>query len=259
MESVLVAIHLLIITIIIFLTAVIHVVFDIFLLEMRMWIPLAVFVAWIVLRGWREKGKAALIALFVAISVYAYTTSGNKTHCTGYGYLTAADQVRLWRASVLQYLTLEPHKPWCSTAKCARKRSNRQEKAPDLQVQLVREAFRLVEQCAEERDSYFDCRKLLREDSKTACAAINCEPFRFGSKPWYFKKDGSPIRAVIFAHDPEGGDVRFTIYVDDTIKAPFLRNVAPGYARAFDATLKVFIDSLTSNLCPSARVEEHVF
>ncbi len=228
------------------------------LVDMRLWIALTVFLAWILLRGRREKGLALLVALGAALIVHGFNISGGKELCMGQGYLDATGKVRLWRAAVMQRLTGEPRAPWCDETagreKCPWLRRWRGPAAPEAQVALVREAFRLVETCARERGDAYRCRQLLREDDREACTVLDCKPDWGGPRPWFFRD--SPIRAIIFALSHEGTNLDFRVYVDDAHTPPFTRPAAPGHALAWAATLHFRFDEFTDNLCPTARVEE---
>ena len=186
----------------------------------------------------------------------AMDASDGGTWCPGRGRLDAAGMMRVWHAAVEQQLTGRPRAPWCSEnesrKKCQWLRRWRGPAAPEAQVALVREAFRLLEACARERGNIHRCRQLLRKDSQDACNALNCTPYGMPARRWFYTD--SPIRAVIFARDPEGMDVDLRIYVDDVQKAPFLHPEAPGYARAFTARLHLYQDTLTGSHCPDVRV-----
>ncbi len=201
-----------------------------------------------------------VIAAVLAVALFFWwpgAAPDGRTWCPGRGRLDAAGMVRVWRATVLQQLTGRPMAPWCDETagrkKCQRLRRWREPAAPKAQVALVREAFRLLEACAQERGNLHRCRQLLREDNRDACKVLNCNPYGLPIRPWFFTD--STIRAIVFARAPEGWTVDFRIYVDDAGAMPFLRAVAPGYARAFAARLHLYQDTLTGNHCPDARVD----
>jgi len=223
------------------------------LFDMHLWLPLAAFAGWLLLRGRRGIPWAAVLMLGAGALVVFANLRDDKVYCPGRGYLDAAGMVRLWRAAVVQHLTGRPQPPWCEdAADCRWLKEWRGPAAPEAQVALVLEALRLVEECARERGDFHRCRQLLRKDSREACGVTDCAPYRYTPRPWLF--EGSPIRAIVFARDPEGMTVDFRIYVGDAEAAPFPRPVAPGYARAFAARLHLYHDSLTGNHCPDAQI-----
>ena len=207
-----------------------------------------------------RKSPGVIVAMLIAaVALWQVNARDTRIYCPGRGYLDAAGMVRMWRAAVMQQLTGLPQPPWCSGTGerkgCQWLRRWRGPAAAQEQVALVREAFRLLEECAQERGDFPRCRQLVRRDGADACKALSCTPYGRPARPWVFAH--GRIRAIIFARDPEGMEVDFRIYADDAHGAPFLRPEAPGYARALAAKLRLYADSLTGNHCPAAKVILH--